>query len=235
MISIHERILFDLQPGMPEVTILVEPPVTVQGRVLDPNGNPLADATVRLVHPAGQSPPTRGERWRNMTYTKRDGRFSIELPSSDNQEYNLMVHDGGRRPIEGGQYRFDDKEWRTWANGVGPLMKTVAGQKIDNVELRVTRPGAIRGRVVNQERKPVAGVALQSIATDGQEGTIHNPAAQSDREGWFELRLVRPGRHRLQGRDGGKIPSTSDPPQPIVDVRSGETTNVGDVLISPGD
>ena len=146
-----------------------------------------------------------------------------------------MVHDGGRKQVHGGQFRFDAKEWRTWANGVGPTVATAAGQKIDNVELRLTRPGMIRGRLVDKTGKPVARSALRSIAADDHEGAFHNPATSSDGDGNFELRFVRPGRHRLQGGESKKLSSPDEVSSPIVDVKEGETANIGDVAISEED
>jgi hypothetical protein len=49
MIPLDEGLSFDLESGMPEVTIALEPVVTIKGRVVDPDGKPVAGATVSPV------------------------------------------------------------------------------------------------------------------------------------------------------------------------------------------
>lgn len=236
MVLMQDGIRFDLQPGMPAVTIALEPPVTMKGRVLDPQGQPVTGAIVRLVRSPANAPPTSTEAWQDKTETKEDGRFSLRLPPSDGHPYSLMVHDGSRhrardRGEQGEHNHFDEFEWRTWANGVGPMIETTAGQEIDNVELHLSRPGTIRGRLVDKTGKPVARAPVHSIDVDGREGVYHHPIGRSDSEGNFEIRFVRPGRHRVyRGRPNG-TPATAinDPAVPIVEVRSGETTDAGNV------
>src|SRR6185312_10277755 len=77
--------------------------------------------------------------------TDKDGHFSVLLPASGAREYNLVAHDG------------KDQQWRTWANGVLSPFRTKPGQVIENVELQLTRPATVRGRVTDASGKPVAG------------------------------------------------------------------------------
>ncbi len=173
MLPVYEKIPFDLVPGIPEATISLEPPVTISGRVLDPDGKPVAEAIVRLVCSSRGTSPGSFER--RKFHTDKDGHFTAELPPSENGKYNLMACEDGRNHGSRGEIHFGAKDWRTWANGVGLMMATTAGQKIDNIELRLTRPGAIRGRVVDKTGKPVARAAVQSVAADKLDGAFHNP------------------------------------------------------------
>ena len=231
MAFMDEGVAFDLEPGMSEVTIALEPAVTMRGRVLDPEGKPVSDATVRLV-PLGAN--TESTRWRKF-YSDADGSFTATCPPSDGRKYQLMVHDGGRKRAQGQHAQFDDNEWRIWANGVGTPLSTTAGQTIENIELRLTRPGVIRGRTVDKTGKPVAGALVQSDAADGLEGAFHQPTAHSDGNGIFELRLVSPGRHRLLAKESAKLTVPDGNASPVVEVRSGETTNADVVVISTKD
>jgi hypothetical protein len=147
---------------------------------------------------------------------------TVELPATDAGPYNLMVHDG------------DYQEWRHWANGIGPAMQTTPGKKVDNVELRLTRGGTIRGRTVDEQGKPVANVYLQITACDLMENRYYNPATRSDKDGQFELRLVRPGRNMVHGWMSVPIPEKPDDKTPVVEVKAGEVTAVGDVFIPSG-
>jgi protocatechuate 3,4-dioxygenase beta subunit len=178
VVSLHHMVTFDLARDMPEATFVLERQVTISGRVLDPDGKPVQRATVNLVRAATETLPGGPER--RQFYVKPDGNFTAELPPSGIGPYHLMVHDQGVEQAEKGRFQFDGTERRAWANGVGPRMETTAGQTIDNVELRLTRPGIIRGRVVDKTGKPLARVSVQSMAADNREGAEHNPATHSD-------------------------------------------------------
>ncbi len=133
---------FDLARGMRPVTISLEPGVTITGRVLDPDGKPVAGATVA---------PARTGTFNSLTGDTRfsfesnaDGTFTMLLPASGPCDYNLIAHDG--------KYG----EWRKWANGVLPPMRTKSGETLRGIELRLTRPSTVRGRVTDAAGLPVA-------------------------------------------------------------------------------
>lgn len=220
-IAVDEGLPFDLTLDMPQVTITLEPCVKVTGHVRDPEGRPVAGATVAPVR-SGKATSLTGDT-RYSVATKDDGSFTVELPPDDGQKYNLTVHDG-----EYGQ-------WRLWANGVGPVFEANAGQKIDALDLRLTRAGIVRGRVVDSLGKPVAKVYVQTTATDWLESNYYNPSIRSDDEGRFELRFVRPGRHLVHGWMRVRDSEKDGPKYRAVDVKPGEIANVGDVFIPPED
>lgn len=95
-----------------------------------------------------------------------------------------------------------------------------------NIELRMTRPGIIRGRTVNKAGKPVAAVQVQATAIGFTETARSNPFAISDRNGNFEIRTVAPGHHRVHDSDMIDKSVYRD-----VDVKEGLTASVGDVVI----
>ncbi len=171
-----DGLTFDLKPGMVTVTIVAEPAVRVTGKVLDPNGKPVSGATVG---------PANGMWF--WAETKADGTFALTLPASGATEYNLLVHDG----------KYD--EWRTWANGVLPPIKTTPGQTIDGVTLKLTRPSVVRGKVVDENGLPVAGREVRAHAADRLEETHYlNPSTKTKADGTFELKFVRPAEQLIQ-------------------------------------
>jgi beta-lactamase regulating signal transducer with metallopeptidase domain/protocatechuate 3,4-dioxygenase beta subunit len=220
MFPLDEGLTFELKPGMPRVSVELEPVETITGHVLDPDGKPVAGATVAPAR-SGSGASIWGDT-RLSVRSAADGSFKVELPPTDAQAFNLMVHDG------------DYQEWRHWANGIGPAMQTAAGKKIENVELRLTRGGTIKGRTVDEHGKPLADVYVQSTACDLMENRYYNPATCSDKDGQFELRFVRPGRNMVHGWMSVPIPEKPDDKTPVVEVKTGEVATVGDVFIPPG-
>ena len=173
---------FDLRGETP-VTITVERGVRIRGRALDPDGKPVGGATVTAAHTGTGNSLTGDTRFSVETGT--DGAFDLLLPASKEGEYNLEVHDG--------KY----EEWRRWANGVLPPIRTQPGQEIDGMEIRLRRPAVIRGRAVNTAGEPVVGQTVYARADDKLENRYYDPQATTDQEGRFELRFVRPGRQTV--------------------------------------
>jgi protocatechuate 3,4-dioxygenase beta subunit len=179
-----DQIDFDLKPGMEPVTITLERGVTVTGRVLDPDGKPVAGATVAPALTGTGNSLTGDTRF--SVETDKDGRFSVLLPASGARDYNLVAHDG----------KF--QQWRTWANGVLPPFRTKPGQVIENVELQLTRPATVRGRVTDVNGKPVAGREVRASAADRWENRYYDPTVTTVADGSYELKFVRPGEQFIQ-------------------------------------
>ena len=126
---------------MAPVKIVVEKGVRINGRIVDPDGNPVAAATAAPAL-TGTGNSLTGDTRFSVT-TKDDGTFDMLLPASNDAKYNLVAHDGKWQ------------QWRTWANGVLAPISTTPGQEINGVELKLTRPATVRGRVVDRRGKPV--------------------------------------------------------------------------------
>ncbi len=179
-----DQIDFDLKTGMNPVTIAVERAVTVTGRVLDPDGKPVAGATVAPALTGSGNSLTGDTRF--SVRTDKDGRFTALLPASGVREYNLVAHDGAYT------------QWRTWANGVLPPFRTKPGESVGDIELRLTRPATVRGKVTGVDGRPVAGREVRSSAADRLENRYYDPTVSTAADGSYELKFIRPGEQFIQ-------------------------------------
>jgi protocatechuate 3,4-dioxygenase beta subunit len=179
-----DNLTFDLKPDMAAVTVVAEQAVRVTGRVVDPDGKPVGGATVAPAFTGSGNSLTGDTRF--SVETKADGTFDMKLPASGAAEYNLVAHDG--------KYG----EWRKWANGVLPPIKTTPGQAIDSVTLSLTRPAVVRGKVVDEKGKPVAGREVRAHAADRLENRYYDPTTTTKADGTFELKFVRPAGQLVQ-------------------------------------
>jgi protocatechuate 3,4-dioxygenase beta subunit len=175
---------FDMRPGMAPVTIHAEKAATIRGRVLAPDGKPVAGATVAPALTGSGNSLTGDTRF--SVETNRDGSFTMRLPASGEIAYNLVAHDG--------QFQ----QWRTWANGILAPFRTTPGQVIDGVILSLTRPATVRGRVVDAAGQPVVGREVRASAADKRENRYYDPTTKTGPDGAFELRFIRAGRQHIQ-------------------------------------
>jgi protocatechuate 3,4-dioxygenase beta subunit len=175
---------FDLRPEMSPVQVVLEKGVRVTGRVVDPDGKPVAGATVAPALTGTGNSLTGDTRF--SVATSADGTFAVVLPASGQAEYNLVAHDG--------KYG----EWRKWANGVLRPVRTTPGQELRDVTLTLTRPATVRGKVVYAKGNPVAHREVRAHAADKLENRYYDPTTTTRADGTFELRFVRPGEHFIQ-------------------------------------
>lgn len=192
---------FDMIPDMPPVTIVVEQGVTITGRVTDPKGNPVENATVAPAKTGSGNSLTGDTRY--SVKTAKDGTYKVVLPASNEATYNLMVHDG------------EYQQWRNWANGVSETLKSEPGKKIENYDLKLSEPATILGRVTINGQ-PAANVTVTTQSQDKRENRYYDPTTKSKEDGTFELKFVRPGKHDIYLLNGNSahIP---------IEVKAGET------------
>lgn len=176
---------FDMKVGMKPVTIVVEKGVWIRGRVLDPDGKPVAGATVAPALTGTGNSLTGDTRF--SVESNSDGKYEMLLPASGERDYNLVAHDG--------QYL----EWRHWANGVLPPFRTKPGEVRENVDISLTRPATVKGRVIAADGKPLANREVRASAADKLENRYYDPTTErTDAEGRFELKFIRPGKQYIQ-------------------------------------
>jgi hypothetical protein len=169
---------------MAPVRIVVERQVTIRGKVVDPDGQPVMGATVAPAL-TGTGNSLTGDTRFSVT-TNSGGVFEMTLPASGDHDYNLVAHDG------------DYQQWRNWANGVLPPMRTKPGQELEDVTLSLTRPAVVRGRVTDADGNPVVGREVRAAASDLLENRYYDPTAKTDKDGSFVLQFVRPGDQVIQ-------------------------------------
>lgn len=179
-----DDLAFELQGNTYRVNLFVEPLVMIKGQVLDPHGNPVAGATVAPAKTGSGNSITGDTRY--SYETDAEGRFTMKLPASKNAKYNLVAHDG--------KYQ----QWRSWANGVGEPLQSIPGQTIEAVELRLTHPAAVYGQVTNSLGTPRPGIKVRAAAVDKLDNRYYLPETETDAAGNYELRFIRPGKHRIQ-------------------------------------
>lgn len=175
---------FLLAESSEPVEIVLEKGVTIRGTVKDPNGQPVAGATVTAAR-TGSGNSLAGDT-RFSFLSDQGGAFEMLLPASNGAEYNLVVHDG----------KFG--EWREWANGVLPPIKTRPGEVLSGVEISLSRPCLIKGRVRDASGNPAASREVQAIPLDLQENRYYLPEIRTEADGTFELKYVRAGKHSIQ-------------------------------------
>ncbi len=179
-----DDLTFNIAPGMEAVTIIAEQGARVHGTVLDPDGNPVAGATVAPAL-TGTSNSLTGDTRFSVT-TNEQGAFDMLLPASKIREYNLIAHDG------------DYEEWRTWANGVMDPISTRPGDVMENVEIRLQHPCVIRGKAVDDAGNPLVDREVRAAAKAQNDNRYYVPTTRTDAEGNFELKFVAPGEHYVQ-------------------------------------
>ena len=179
-----DGLTFDMRGDEVKVEIFVEPAVSITGRVLDPDGKAVSGATVAPAKTGSGNSLTGDTRFSRRT--DKEGRFTMKLPASGDSQFNLVAHDG------------DYEKWRKWANGSGEPLRTVPGQRIENVELKLIRPGTIRGRVTDKAGQPRAHVQVRAAAVDKHDNRYYHPTTTTDDAGRYELRFVAPGEQHIQ-------------------------------------
>jgi beta-lactamase regulating signal transducer with metallopeptidase domain/thiol-disulfide isomerase/thioredoxin len=175
---------FRLSAGMKPVTIEVERGVVFSGHVYDPDGNPVAGATVAPAK-TGSGNSLTGDTRYSVT-TEKDGSYRVVMPAGNGFEYNLMAHDG----------RY--KQWRNWANAVSEPLNTRPNQRFDNFDFTLNRPATVRGRVVAEEGRMVGNREVRAQSADLKENRYYDPTVKVKDDGSFELKFIRPGKHYIQ-------------------------------------
>jgi beta-lactamase regulating signal transducer with metallopeptidase domain/protocatechuate 3,4-dioxygenase beta subunit len=175
---------FDLTDDMAPVTIELEREVRITGVVHDPDGQPVAGATVAPAHTGTGNSLTGDTRY--SVPTSKDGSFEMKLPASGDVKYNLIAHDGAHG------------QWRKWANGVLDPIQTQPGDEVKNVVIKLTRPATVRGHMKDETGKPLAGRDVRASAADKLENRYYDPTTKTDENGDFELRFIRPGEQFIQ-------------------------------------
>jgi beta-lactamase regulating signal transducer with metallopeptidase domain len=175
---------FKVTPNTEPVTVIVERGVRIRGMVADPDGKPVAGATVAPALTGTGNSLTGDTRF--SVETGDAGNFDMLLPASKIREYNLVVHDG--------KYQ----EWRKWANGVMDPITTQPGDLLEGMKLQLRRPCEVRGQTLDEQGKPVVNREVRACAFELNDNRYYVPTTRTDSEGRFDLKYVAPGKHYVQ-------------------------------------
>jgi RNA polymerase sigma factor (sigma-70 family) len=186
--------------------------VTFRGRVLDPDGKPLAGAEVTLWCHLGYwaayrawHPDTAGPlRPKSLATTGEDGRFTATFRKSEVTESPLNMW---------------ERPWRfvqvvAAAKGYGPDWASLDGAGQGELTLRLAKDDvAVKGRVLDLEGRPVVGAGVR-VARVGDDSisSLWQPSwaglsadCTTDRDGRFVLSGVGRGREVLLSIEGDRI------------------------------
>ncbi|HEX4073585.1 MAG TPA: carboxypeptidase regulatory-like domain-containing protein, partial [Planctomycetaceae bacterium] len=203
-----DDLTFNLSVGMKPVTIEVEPGVTFSGHVYDPDGKPVARATVAPAKTGSGNSLTGDTRY--SVKTKADGSYRVVMPAGNGFTYNLVAHDG------------DYRQWRKWANGVSEPLTTKPNQHFDRFDLKLTRGATVRGRV-DTGGHVVGAREVRAAAADRRENRYYDPTVKVHADGSFELKFIRAGRQEIQVSpfwlDAGNAPQGTSV---TLDLKAGE-------------
>lgn len=179
-----DQLTFDLSVGMKPVTIEVEQGVVFSGHVYDPDGKPVAGATVAPAKTGSGNSLTGDTRY--SVKTEMDGSYRVVMPAGNEFTYNLIAHDG----------EYD--QWRDWANAVSEPLQTKPGQTFNDFDFKLTRGATVRGRVVADGDRVIGKREVRAHAADLRENRYYDPTVKVREDGSFELKFIRPGEQYIQ-------------------------------------
>jgi hypothetical protein len=156
----------------------------ISGTVVDAQtGAPIGGAVVSL-NVAGRAAMSR-------QLTDRKGRFVfLGLPASDRFHLNAT----GSGYVDGGYGRTPDRT-------AGAGIRLADGEWFSDAHIRLWRPAALSGRVLDERGEPVVGVPVRVLArilVGGRPQLAAGPGTLTDDRGAYRIAGLRPGRYLVQ-------------------------------------
>lgn len=176
----------------PEPVVLRLPAVgEIAGRVVDPEGNPVAGATIALLesHLIEWGYPTRSTKERDAFSTACDalGRFLVRGLEADG--YHTLIA-------------------RAEGFSLGRAERVCPATQLEDIVITLQRCASMSGRVLEGDSdRPVAGVEVKATPRDATRH-LAEYAELSDAEGRFSFGEISAGTYSLSGRlaDGSGAP-----------------------------
>lgn len=167
--------------GTEDVRLTMPTPGSVSGRVLMPDGSPIAVCSLRLS-PEGGSGGTVFKRLRREDL----GEFKLEGISPGEYSLTASSNDGYSTPQV--------------------PVSVASGREVSGLRLTLDAPGRVEGRVLSETGQPVAGAQVHAALEE--QGVASRRMERSGPDGMFELSGLRPGTYRLQATKDGAVALT---------------------------
>src|SRR5262245_34944709 len=141
-IALEEQHGIEVREGqVTEVTLRGHPGGAVRGRVLDPRGEPVAGANVAMVYLDISRVLFSADGRNEPVTTGADGRFRLEHVAAGRVAFVAAANDQAPSNIE--------------------ELAVVDGGVYEDMVLQLGEGATVRGRVVDDQKQPVAGVAIE--------------------------------------------------------------------------
>jgi hypothetical protein len=115
----------------------------------------------------------------------------------------------------------------TYAKGFAPVdILTKHKAPSDNLELRVTATGTIKGRVVNAQGKPDPTAQISIYPEGGPKAGKWSASGNLDANAAFSFDSVPPGKYMVSPYPGRQHDNKPDPAAKTVEIKAGQTTEV---------
>jgi protocatechuate 3,4-dioxygenase beta subunit len=211
---------YETIPEVAEYTLdLALPLGGIRGRVRGPDGRPLADVNVQLSSDSGLTSISVMSAGGGASATSdENGRFEF----TDLHPGTFAVAAGGSM---GRRFMSEDSAHGRCVRGG---LRVEADKVLDGVELELSKPGQITGRVVDANGEPVASATV--YVRDAQGELLHRfSACATDATGRYTYEGVAPGKYTLCARTTTLAAPDSKP----VSVHEGQASEV-DLALEPG-
>jgi hypothetical protein len=151
--------------------------------------------------------------------------YASRSTSSNTREMSAQTDSQGRysfKDLEGGQYRISAQASFEARRGFGPsavkIVSVAPGQELTTVDIPIRMFGSVSGRVVDENKDPVAGVHVLIIAREYSLGSLRHVLAgmaTTDDRGQYTLGRMEAGRGYLLmvRRAPRKLPPIADNPE----------------------
>ena len=211
-----------------DMQLVAQAGALIRGRVVGPDGRPAAAMLQAWSADTSHFVSVAGGR------TDAEGHFEIECRT----EGTLTLLAEAGTPEPDAQTEVRSKEHLDLGTGASAPFVVAFGEPTPFVEVHISGPGVLRGRVRDDDGRPAAGLDLLALvaALDDERGSFRldrdrHAAAQlegrghvwvtttTDAEGAFEIRGLRSDLYNLRARDQGEGSATGYPelltPRPI--------------------
>ena len=162
---------------------------SLEGTVVSAAGSaPLRGARVTLSASEAERPSTRDY----AASTDREGHFAISGVAP------------GRYIFKASKPGYVAQSYRPNGNsGAETILELLGGQKVDNLQFKLSRAAVILGRVTDEDGEPVVGVQVEALVTKFTGGVVGTPFLKGQ---WVPVKVATTndlGEYRMFGLDPG--------------------------------